>query len=152
MKLYLVQHAESTPEEVDPNRPLTTKGREDAERVAEFIKGLNLNIRWIRHSTKTRAKQTAEILSRAISPKNGVIQCEGLAPNDPIEPLEDELKNIEDNLMIVGHLPFLAKLASFLLGDPLREIIAFRQGGIVCLGYKDKVWRIEWMIVPELLR
>jgi phosphohistidine phosphatase len=55
--------------------------------------------------------------------------------------------------MIVGHLPFLSKLASLLLtGSESSETVAFKQGGIVCLKCKDKnLWQIDWMITPELL-
>lgn len=152
MKLYLVRHGETASKEVNPSRPLTDKGRNDVEKMAAFIKNLNLDIPCIRHSTKARAAQTAEILASVLTPKEGVIRGEGLAPNDPIEPLQNELQDMEDSLMIVGHLPFLAKLASSLLIGSFQELIAFQQGGIICLGRgKDKTWQIEWMIIPDLI-
>lgn len=150
MKLYLVQHGDAVSAEVDSSRPLSAKGQSDVKKVAEFLRSFDLGITSIRHSTKTRAHQTAEILSSILNPKDGLIPSEGLAPNDPIEPLQEEIKKMESNLMIVGHLPFLSKLVSYLLVGDFKELVTFRQGGIICLNSQDE-WRIEWMIIPELL-
>jgi len=55
--------------------------------------------------------------------------------------------------MIVGHLPFLGKLASLLLtGCESANTVAFKQGGIVCLSRSElKQWQINWMVTPEIL-
>ena len=55
--------------------------------------------------------------------------------------------------MVVGHMPFLGRLASQLLsGSESAGAVRFRQGGILCLNYdKDTGWQIEWMIVPDML-
>jgi phosphohistidine phosphatase len=56
--------------------------------------------------------------------------------------------------MIVGHLPFLSRLASTLLiGDETVALVAFRNGGVVCLerGEEKGRWRLTWAVVPELL-
>jgi len=42
MKLYLVQHAKAASKEVDPERPLTEEGHRDIQKVAAFIRPLNL--------------------------------------------------------------------------------------------------------------
>lgn len=154
MKICLVQHGLSVSEEVDPARPLSDKGRKDVEKIAEFLKGVGLKVSIIQHSGKTRAAQTAEIINAKITPSNGILQKQGLAPNDPVRPIRDEILKAQEDLMIVGHLPFLNKLASRLLGGKEdQEFIAFQQGGIVCLEKaNDDTWRIGWMIVPGLLK
>jgi phosphohistidine phosphatase len=55
--------------------------------------------------------------------------------------------------MIVGHMPFVSKLASLLLtGSESSGTVAFRQSGIVCLNYSDEnQWQLSWMITPDLL-
>ncbi len=60
-------------------------------------------------------------------------------------------------LMLVGHLPFLSRLASLLLvGDPERALVRFRMGGIVCLTGEPAGaggtggWMVAWMLIPEL--
>ena len=61
MFLYLVQHAEAKREEEDPRRDLTQKGRIDIESVAHHLKRLNVQVKQILHSGKTRP--TAPLMS-----------------------------------------------------------------------------------------
>jgi len=153
MKVYLVQHGKAATKETDPIRPLTEEGQRDVRKVAEFIKPLSLCLDCIRHSGKIRAEQTAEILASVIKTNRGIMERKGLAPNDDVAALKDELSSAEDDIMIVGHLPFLGKLASLLVaGSESAEVAEFKQGGIVCLERReDEKWRINWMITPELL-
>jgi phosphohistidine phosphatase len=154
MKLYLVQHGEATTEEVDPSRPLTAKGQSDVQKIASFLKGAGLSPMVIFQSGKTRARQTAEILATQLGPDFQVKEREGLTPHDPVKALANEMSGVGDDLMIVGHLPFLGKLASTLLaGAELKNLVAFRQGGLVCLQRnEDKTWQLAWMVTPELFR
>ncbi|HMK36808.1 MAG TPA: phosphohistidine phosphatase SixA [Desulfomonilaceae bacterium] len=152
MKLYLVQHAEAKAETVDPNRGLSDKGTADVERVARFLKPMDLNVGTIWHSGKTRARQTAEILSRFLD-ANDLSEQKGLAPNDFVDPIRARILAVSHDLMIVGHMPFLGKLVSLVVaGSDAADVIAFRQGGIVCLERDENgAWRINWVIVPDLL-
>jgi phosphohistidine phosphatase len=152
MKLYLVQHGESKPKDVDPGRGLTDKGFADVRKVADFLKPLQAGVKAVWHSGKTRAQQTAEILTDVVGAGDFQVR-EGLAPNDPVDPMKDELARAHDDLMIVGHLPFLGKLASILVaGSELADVVAFRQGGIVCLErHEEGAWRVRWMVTPEIL-
>jgi phosphohistidine phosphatase len=153
MKLYLVQHAKAASEQVDPQRPLTEEGRRDVQRVAAFIKPLNLCVDYLWHSGKKRAAQTAELLAEVIRINKAKTARDGLGPNDDVTVLRDELTSPEGDVMIVGHLPFVSKLASLLLaGFESADTVAFRQGGIVCLSRSETdEWQIDWMIIPELL-
>jgi phosphohistidine phosphatase len=153
MKLYLIQHGEATAEEVDPSRPLTAKGRSDVQKIAFFLKGAGAAPSLILHSGKTRARQTAEIIAAPLGPDCLVKVREGLAPNDPVLALTKEISGMADDLMIVGHLPFLSKLASLLIaGSESKNPIAFRQGGVVCLQRtEDQSWQVAWMVTPGLL-
>jgi len=153
MKLYLVQHGNAVASEVNPERPLSERGRQDVEKIAGFIKPLKLNIDYIWHSEKKRAAQTAEIIAASISPQKGCIQRQGLAPNDDVMALKDEVVSVDQDIMIVGHMPFLSRLASLLLtGSESVNTVAFKQGGIVCLSCSEQDrWQLDWMVTPELL-
>ena len=105
MRLYLIQHGEAKTKEQDPERPLTEKGLRDVRKVAEFIKPLGLRVRSVLHSGKARAAQTAEVLASAVDADEGVVQRDGLGPNDPVDPMAKEIKRVAVDLMIVGHLP-----------------------------------------------
>jgi len=153
MRLYLVQHAKAASKEVDSQRPLTDEGRRDVQKVAAFIKPLNLGVDFLWHSGKTRAAQTAEALAEVVEVRTETAPRDGLAPNDDVAAMKDELASGRHDVMIVGHLPFLSKLASLLLaGDETAGTVAFQQGGVVCLeqGAEDE-WQINWMVIPELL-
>jgi phosphohistidine phosphatase len=153
MKLYLVQHAKAASKDVDPQRPLTDEGRRDIEKVAAFLKPLKLTVDVLWHSGKTRAAQTAETLAQVVRVKEGMIARDGLTPNDDVTMLKDDLDVGDNDVMIVGHLPFLSKLASLLLaGDESAGTVAFQQGGVICLEQPaEGRWQIDWMIIPELL-
>ena len=106
MRLYLMQHGEATPEDVNPSRPLTPKGSQEIQKTASFLAQMNLGPISIRHSGKLRAQQTAEIIAAPLRPGCQVRQGENLSPNDPVRNLIEEIGKRKTDLMIVGHLPF----------------------------------------------
>ena len=153
MRLYLVQHGEALPKEVDPERPLGERGRADVARIAGFLKRAGIRVARVAHSGKTRAEQTAELLAAAVAPGRVAESRSGIDPLDPIEPVAEEVENWSEDTMLVGHLPFMGRLASELLSqcDP-PEAVAFRPGSVVCLEREaDGTWKLAWMIRPELL-
>ncbi len=153
MKLYLVQHGKAMPSDQDPDRPLTQEGRQEVHRIAHLLIPLELTVDRIRHSGKTRARQTAEIYAQAFTVGQEPAAREGLGPNDNVAPLRDELAVATEDTMIVGHLPFLSKLASLLLtGHESAEVIAFHNAGVICLERTtDNRWRVEWIATPALI-
>lgn len=153
MRLYLVQHGEAKSKDVDPGRPLTEKGARDVEKVAAFLKPLGLSVGAVRQSGKARAAETAEILARSLAVKEGVVERAGLAPNDPVVPVKEEIARAAGDLMIVGHLPFLGKLAALLVaGAESADVVSFRNGGVVCLERgRGGSWSVLWAVTPEVL-
>jgi phosphohistidine phosphatase len=151
MKVYVVQHGEAEPKSVDPARPLTERGRGDVQRVAAFAVRLGLKVAQIRHSGKARAEQTAAVLGQALAPPGGVVAVSGLAPNDDVRPLAKALAGESQPVMLVGHLPFLARLAGLLLtGDADRSVVRFRNAGLVCLAREGDNWQVAWILTPEM--
>jgi len=153
MKLYLVQHAKAVPKEVDPQRPLTGQGLRDIQKIAELIEPLHLCVDYLWHSGKRRAVQTAEVLAKVIKVNIAPAERQDLGPTDDVAVLRAELASVTDDIMIIGHLPFLDKLASLLLtGRESAKTVAFKQGGVVCLSRCDEdKWQIDWMVTSELL-
>ena len=151
MKLYLVQHAEAKSEEQDPERSITPKGRDDTIAVSRILRSLDLNVDQVRHSGKTRAQQTAGILSQQLSPSGGLRTAEGLGPVDDVEPIGDEITNGNQNLMLVGHLPFMERITGYLIsGDADQKVVDFQNAGVVCLGREQGAWSVKWILTPEL--
>lgn len=151
MALLLVQHGKSLPKEVDPERGLSAEGRAETERIAKVAKNCNVNVSAIFHSGKTRAAQTAGIFASALLPQGAAQARTGLAPMDDVEPVATEMDSLK-NLMLVGHLPFMEKLASHLLtGASKKTIVKFQNSGIVCLDQNEKGdWFVRWMLQPEI--
>ena len=151
MSLFLVQHGKSLPKDMDPEKGLSAEGRDEVERIAALARGYGVNVSSIRHSGKKRARETAEIFAGALDPKNGIQQMDGLAPLDDVTKLD---LRPEDNTMLVGHLPFMEKLATFLVtGSADRpSVLKFQNGGIVCVerDADTKNWFVKWTILPRI--
>jgi len=154
MKLYLVQHGEACAKEVNPERPLTDQGKLDVEQLAGFLKRSDIQLGRVMHSGKLRARQTAECLANAIA--SGVaLEINGqMNPNDNPQAFDWQGDSSGVDTLIVGHLPFMAKLVSHLLIEDVDSLItAFQPGSVVCLEQtNDACWQINWMIRPELFR
>jgi phosphohistidine phosphatase len=153
MLIYLVQHAEAKKEEDDPARDLTDKGRRDLARVADLVGRLRLAVSQVFHSGKTRALTTAEILAAALRPAKGISPATGLAPLDDPRIWAERISRMDGDILLVGHLPHLARLAALLIsGDQERSVLNFKMGGMVALRRRDTgPWAVEWMIIPEIL-
>ncbi|MGB8022631.1 MAG: phosphohistidine phosphatase SixA [Candidatus Nanopelagicales bacterium] len=153
MDIFLMQHGEAVAAEVDPDRPLTDQGQASVGAVAQHAAACGVRIHRIFHSGKLRAEQSAAILAASL----GSVAAErrrGLAPNDAVEPTAAWLGGLGESgaVAIVGHLPFLDRLASLLVsGDPGVHAVAFRNGGLVKLvpslggGYS-----VAWVITPDV--
>jgi phosphohistidine phosphatase len=153
MLLYLVQHAEAKSENEDPERDLTEQGREDIEIVAHHLKRLDVQVKQILHSGKTRARSTAQVLANHLQPPEGAAAAPGLAPLDDPGIWAGRIAQMEENLLLVGHLPHLARLAAVLLsGDKEKSVVNFQMGGVLCLRRMEPgQWAVEWMLVPEII-
>lgn len=153
MFLYLVQHAEAQSKEVDPARDLTEKGSEDIEAVAHHLKRLNVQVSQIFQSGKTRAKSTAKVLGQHLQPGAGVSEAPGLAPLDDPKIWVDRLAQMDEDILLVGHLPHLGKLAAILMsGDKKRKVINFQMGGALRLQRMEgDQWAVDWMITPGII-
>lgn len=150
----MVQHAESKRKEEDPSRPLSEKGERDIRKVAKYAeKHLQIQVRQIVHSGKLRAKQTAEVLAEHLHLEEAVRVAEGLEPLADPKVWKSQLAETIEDIMIVGHLPHLSKLASHLLTrDETKEVMAFRMAGITCLERDESGrWTVRWMITPEII-
>ena len=153
MKVYLVRHGEAVSSQFHPQRPLSEQGFADIQKVASFIKPLEISVEHIRHSGKLRAEQTAEILAESVSVKKDCSAHKNLMPNDDVTIIADELEAYDTDLMIVGHLPFMAYLTSLLVaGKETPNVAAFAAGAIACLNRRTPgQWQIEWIVTPGLL-
>lgn len=153
MPLYLVQHGKCLPREVDPDPPLSPEGRGEVRRIAEVAGGYGVTVSRILHSGKTRARETAEILAGILRPEEGVGEASGLNPLDDPSGWAAGA-DPAGRVMLVGHLPFMERLAALMVtGSAARPVFRFQNGGIVCLDIYPgtaRDWVIRWALMPHV--
>jgi len=153
MNLYLIQHGEAVPKEVDAERPLSDTGRRDVQQIASFLGNAGIRVTTVLHSGKRRAEQTADLLAASFGENARIEKVSGIDPLDPTEPFAKAVSGRAEDTMIVGHLPFMGRLVSRLIvGDEAASVVDFRPGTVVRLVRTDAAkWSLAWMIRPELL-
>ena len=152
MALYLIQHGRSLPKDQDPDQGLSEEGTAETKRIASMAQDYSVSASQIRHSVKTRARQTAEIFAEALKPPNNIQEITGIKPMDDVAAYSAKIDS-EENVMLVGHLPFMERMASYLItGSIDQPVIKFQNSGIVCLD-KDpetQAWVIKWTLMPNI--
>ena len=152
MRIYLVRHGKNLAKDVDPEKGLSAEGRAEVEQMADLLQAQGVQVTRIGHSGITRARQTAELFAAALKPAAGVAEVAGLAPLDDVSRFATNA-GLEDGDMLVGHLPFMGKLAGHLLADdPELPLVTFAAAGVVCLELQPATerWALLWALAPEL--
>jgi phosphohistidine phosphatase len=111
MELLLWRHAEAAAGEPDLARPLTERGRRQAERMARFLAPrLPADLRVI-VSPARRAQETARALGRSFE------TVERIAPGCAVAEILDAAgwPGSERPVLVVGHQPTLGELAAKLV-------------------------------------
>lgn len=155
MALFLVQHGISDTVNNVNEKVLTEKGITETKLIADVARGYSIQVDKIVHSGKKRAEQTAALYHQALSVTQPILQISGLAPLDDVPSFAERIDG-SYNTMIVGHMPFLQKLVSYLAtGTTDVTIYQFQNSGIVCLdntttsdGTLD--WFIKWTLNPNI--
>ncbi|MFP4624182.1 MAG: phosphohistidine phosphatase SixA [Gemmatimonadota bacterium] len=153
MLLYLVQHGKAKSKDEAPDRTLTDEGRREVEAVMLLMMRFGaITAARVVHSGKLRAAETAQMIAGKLDTE--VEEVDGLAPNDDPGIWESRLATADRDLLLVGHMPHLSRLASLLLaGDPEARLVEFVNGGIVCLHRdEEKHWALRWSIPPLLVQ
>ena len=143
------------PKDVDPERGLTRQGRVETERIAQVAKGYGIQVGRIVHSGKKRAEQTASIYHDALSLKTPLEAVSGINPLDDVRVFAETILP-EADLMVVGHMPFMQRLVSYLTtGAEDVKVYQFQNSGIVCLDAGEEPngdldWFIKWTLNPDI--
>jgi phosphohistidine phosphatase len=160
VRLYLVRHAIAEvrgpdwPD--DTQRPLTRQGRQRMRRAARGLRDLGVELDVILTSPLVRARQTADILVRRLTPKPVLVETSSLAPGQPHSAVLRALEPYRRAraVALVGHEPDLGMLAAFLLGAP--QPLVFGKGGVCCCECPklppDGDVRLLWHATPRMLR
>ena len=117
MLVFLVRHAHSDPGEPDDLRPLSSRGAEEAEALAERLAAHATPPRVVLSSPLVRARQTAERIAEVAAVE---LQLDdALAPGATADSLRRALGGLEGPVAAVGHQPDCSEIALALMGrDP----------------------------------
>lgn len=146
--IYLIHHGDALPREVDPQRPLSHRGRADTDRVANAAAARGVRPAVIWHSGKLRARQTAEAFRRACNPLASLTAVRGLQPSDPPEWMADQLRGEAREVMLVGHMPNLERLLNLLTEGRADGERRFPAHGLVALDEDGDRWVERWTLGP----
>ncbi len=160
MKLILVRHGIAGERDIlkwpnDGDRPLTKKGRRRFEVAARGLSRLAPEVNLVLASLKVRAWDTAVILhqeARWPSP-----QALDELRESPPEAVLSALKPYRGVgiVALVGHEPYLSRLAGHLLASDAGVELELRKGGAIAIDWpedNDAKARLLWLIQPKALR
>jgi phosphohistidine phosphatase len=146
MRAILVHHSEALDPDVDPLRPLTTHGHDQAGWLAEQVRAAGLKPAAIWHSGKLRSRQTAEPFYRVCNPFADFKMVRGLNPGDRPRTIADALVAETGDVLLIGHRPHIGLLLEAL--SP--ESRSFPLHGVVILEFEKTTaaWREIWRCQP----
>ena len=148
MKVYLVHHVDALSAEQDPQRHISPKGREQADRLGVRLKALGVAPVRILHSDKQWTIDTAERIAAKLGAEDKTVKTAyPINTGDPVEPFVAEINSSRGDVMMCGHVDYLLRAASRLVcGDEKRKVFEFKPGNgtVVCLESEGKDWYITY--------
>ena len=154
MQLYLIRHAHALDGDNDAARPLSAKGRKQIRAMAKFLRRCGrLQATEFWHSPLVRARDTAELLGKGLSPKARLVEVSGIEPYANPSGLAHKLGKLRRPVVVVGHEPHLSELATLLLvGRAVAPVIVLKKCAVVALERKDRSWMLRWQVSPKEIR
>lgn len=152
MRLFLMRHATPVEPDIDPSKPLSDEGLREVASIATMLASMNeVEPSVIIHSDRLRAAQTADNIALKLGPPEGTKVEDGLGPDDPVEEWVDSLNEMMDDVMIVGHQPFMGKLAMTLTsGETDGWDCRFETAEVACLQrLPGGAWKLLWHRPPD---
>ena len=156
VELCVLRHAHAgdstTWEEADELRPLSEKGRRQAERLGRLLAAAGFVPDAVLTSPLARARQTAEIVADLLGV--GVRLEPRLGDMVDLPVLEQILDDAGSprRPLIVGHDPDFSELVSELVGAP----IPMRKGTLVRIDVERPLepgaGELRWLVPPDLVR
>ena len=161
MNLYLLRHGiavePGTPGyEKDSERPLTPKGKHRLRQIAAAMKKMDLRFDLILSSPFLRAKQTAEIIVESLKLKKQPGFSDALTPDGNPKALIrqlNELQPVPENVLLVGHEPYLSQLIGLLTAGHPGVAIDLKKGGLGKLEAESlhygRCAKLVWLLTPR---
>jgi phosphohistidine phosphatase len=142
--LYVLRHGEARPGigvRGDFLRELTTDGRKQITRLAQYLKSKDFKVDLILVSPAKRTQQSLDILTSTLAIKNIQETHDEIFDAEP-QKLLDIINNIKqpiNNLLLVGHNPGISSLVSFVSGQ---NYISMKPGMMAVLEILVDDWKL----------
>ena len=164
MNLYMLRHGVAVDRDPksfpnDALRPLTLKGEDRVRLVAEAMRALELDFDVILSSPFLRARQTAELVAVELASRRILQINEALVPTgDPRVLLRHitRMKPAPENVLLVGHEPYLSELVSVLISGSPDAAIDLKKNGLARLETTQRLKygrcaTLNWLLTPRQL-
>lgn len=147
MQVFLVRHAEASPETIairDPHRPLTPLGRTQARALGDRLRWHDCVPTHVWSSPLVRAVQTAELVVAGIQHEVTVDIAPLLSPDGSARELVAALRALPPSsvILLVGHEPSLSALGAVLIGSS--EFEALDKANAARIDDNHVRWRFAW--------
>jgi phosphohistidine phosphatase len=163
MNLYLLRHGIAVDPSVpdfakDAERPLTPKGKRRLRQSAEAMGAMKITFDVILSSPYVRAKQTAEIVAKALKRRKQLKFSDDLTPGGNPKSLIQSLNDLRPrpkNILLVGHEPYLSRLIALLTAGNTSMEIDFKKGSLCKLETESLRYGrcaiFAWLLAPRHL-
>ncbi len=156
VQLYLLRHAHAGDpmkwQGPDDARPLSEKGREQAETMGRFLARVGFEPDVVLSSPKLRALQTAKLVAKEL--QREVVEEPALAEPLDVHAIEHILAAAgnPERAVLVGHDPDFSEVLCSLTGAPGLEL---RKGALARVDLprplRDGAGVLRWLVPPDLL-
>lgn len=143
----------------DSDRPLTAKGKRQLRKTAAAMKKMKLHFDLILTSPYERAKKTAEIVAEELRLQKRLRLTEALRSESAPESIISEmagLKHAPEDVLLVGHEPYLSRLISLLVSGNGDVAMDLKKGGLSKLEVEKlragKCAQFAWLLTPKQMK
>ncbi len=161
MQLFFLRHGKaherSAKFQPDSKRPLTPDGIKAMRKVARGMRKLKLSFDLVLTSPYVRAAQTAQIAAEVLGAKKVLLSESLIAEADGRELIAEinESYGRAENILLVGHEPYMSHLLSVLLTGKDGLEINLKKAGLAKISlnhlHHGKCARLEWLLTPKQL-
>jgi phosphohistidine phosphatase len=156
MEIYFLRHGDAGAAEgwkgTDAERPLSAEGTARMRREADVIARLHPGVDLILTSPLVRARQTAQIVARALHKESALTPDERLAPGFHAGALARILEDYvaRGGLMLVGHEPDFSRVISACTGGGRLEC---KKGSLIRVDITGPSLTgiLVWLLPPRVL-
>ena len=145
--LIIVRHGEAElKRDSDRERKLTEEGVSQARRAGKFLKLRGFKVSYVATSPYARAVQTAKEIAGQLGVETR--EWEELEPNRDFKELARKLGEVKEDLVLVGHEPFLSSLIKEMTGGEVK----LGTGGVAIVDRREGRWVLVELLSQDTLK